>query len=213
MARLTWGAPDERVFAAGLDRGVLYPRVGEAVPWNGLKAVTETPNAGVPASFYQDGLKYLHEPVREDASVSLTAFGAPAVFDQHVGVRTNNRGLKYTGQPRTPFALSYRTLLGDAVLGLEAGYQLHFWPQLVVDLSEETRTTSSATPEVSEFTWEMKALKGLYSQEHYVLDSRTTSAIMLEQFQLISYGDTEQSIAPRIPTEMEMALIAQGGAG
>jgi hypothetical protein len=59
MPRLKWGAVGERVFEAGVDRGVLYVDGADGVAWNGLISVSESPSGGELAEYYIDGIKYL----------------------------------------------------------------------------------------------------------------------------------------------------------
>lgn len=49
MAELVWGGNGQRYFETGIDRGVLYPRVGPGVPWNGLTGISEKPDGGTPS--------------------------------------------------------------------------------------------------------------------------------------------------------------------
>jgi hypothetical protein len=58
VATLTWDDISERVYQAGIDRGVLYPQDGPAVPWNGLIGMEESSTSELKA-YYLDGVKFL----------------------------------------------------------------------------------------------------------------------------------------------------------
>jgi hypothetical protein len=60
MTVLEWDKIGDRRYETGVDRGVLFPPNGPAVPWNGLTAITETVSREV-KSYYVDGVKY-HGP-------------------------------------------------------------------------------------------------------------------------------------------------------
>ena len=71
MSRIEWNKAGERYFEAGVDRGVLYPRTGPGVPWNGITAVAEDSSGGDVETLYYDGVKYLEAEERKASMPSL----------------------------------------------------------------------------------------------------------------------------------------------
>lgn len=77
MTRVVWNKPGEKYFEAGVDRGVLYPRIGQGVPWNGLVSIAENNSGGELESLYFDGMKYLDLVAVEEFQATIEAYGAP----------------------------------------------------------------------------------------------------------------------------------------
>ena len=67
MASLVWGESGQRFFETGIDRGVLFPKVGSGVPWDGIISVSESPTGGDPRPYYYDGFKYLNVSAAAEA--------------------------------------------------------------------------------------------------------------------------------------------------
>src|SRR5438045_3434548 len=124
MTALAWDKVGERVFQTGVDRGVLYLNDDTSVPWNGLTGVDENHSVEIKSS-YLNGLKYLQYAVLSDFSGSLKALTYPDEFDSVMGIVEIQPGLSYYDQPHESFSLSYRTRIGDDVLGTDLGYKLH----------------------------------------------------------------------------------------
>ena len=64
MAVITWDETGKRFYETGVDHGVLYPisesgKYTPGVAWNGLTALTETPEGAEIEDLYADNIKYL----------------------------------------------------------------------------------------------------------------------------------------------------------
>jgi hypothetical protein len=92
MTMLSWSKVGERLFEAGLDRGVLYPPAGTPVAWSGLTSIEESVDDDAVA-FYIDGIKYLDHEVLGDFSAKLKAFTYPDEFEEFDGVKPIATGL------------------------------------------------------------------------------------------------------------------------
>lgn len=117
MTRLDWdGYPS--VWAAGLDRGVLYFADGESVVWNGLIGVKEntTPSAGRP--LYFDGICYNLEQELVDYSADIEAYVYPYMLEDHILALCDARTLIGEVPVTKPFGFTYRTKTSN-------GYKLH----------------------------------------------------------------------------------------
>jgi hypothetical protein len=84
MAKLEWDKIQERIFEAGVERGVLYPLDGPGVPWNGLVAINEKTSREI-KSYYLDGVKYLDHFVPGAYAAQIQAFTYPDVLDGILG--------------------------------------------------------------------------------------------------------------------------------
>lgn len=82
ISRLTW---NKRDYEAGLDRGVLYPKDGPGVAWNGLTSVQESPSSDTQTR-YIDGVKTRVRQGLEIFSGTIEAFTYPNPFPKTFGL-------------------------------------------------------------------------------------------------------------------------------
>ena len=209
MSRLTWDVVGEHLFQVGIDRGVLYLPSQPGVPWSGLTSVDENPKGGDPRPFYLDGVKYLNLPGTEEFEATIKAYTYPdefAVCDGTVDVRP---GLQLTQQRRVPFGFSYRTLVGNDVVGAELGYKIHIvYNALAAPSSRNNESISdSVSPQV--FSWDITtcppAMTGYRRASHVIIDSLETEPEHLALIEDILYGTDME--AARIPTLDELIVV------
>lgn len=206
MAELVWGGIGQRYFESGVDRGVLYPRVGPGVAWNGFTGVTESPTGGSPTPFYSDGYKYLNLASAEEYAATLEAFSAPPEFAVSDGTQSVLNGLFITQQRRQPFGLSYRTKIGNDSDGIEHGYKIHLVYNALAAASSRNYVSMSNTGEAMGLSWQITTtppeISGYRPSAHFVIDSRYTPKILLAQFEGMLYGTAMAD--PYLPTIAEM---------
>lgn len=209
MSRLTWGAAGERVFEAGVDRGVLYIGSEAGVPWNGLVSINETTSGGEIKSYYLDGLKYLDRVLQEEFEATLEAYTYPDEFAKCDGTQLVRRGLFATQQPRKKFNLIYRSKIGNDVDGLDFGYKIHIVYDAVAAPTARNNKTLQSSASPNNFSWKIAAkpprLPGFRPTAHFVIDSRETPAPLLQQIEDILYGTDEE--APRLPSIAELYYL------
>lgn len=208
MAELVWGSIGQRYFESGIDRGVLYPRVGPGVPWNGLTGVSEKADGGSPRPFYADGYKYLNLSPTEEYSASLTAFSAPPEFARCDGTQSILNGLFITQQRREQFDFSYRTRVGNDQDGSEHGYKIHLvYNALASATSRDYQTIDSGSQPVV-MSWDITTtppeITGYRPSAHFIIDSRYTPKTLLSQFEGMLYGTAgTEPLMPTVPQIME----------
>lgn len=211
MPTLTWGQIGERVFQAGVDRGVLYLADQVGVPWNGLVTVTEKPDGGKPKPHYFDGVKYLNLPSIEEFEATIQAYTYPDEFSECDGTAPEVGGLFYGQQERKSFGLSYRTRVGNDVNGLEHGYKLHLVYNALAAPSENEYSTLNDKPEAAAFSWDLTttpvAIAGRRPTAHLILDSTKTDPHLMAIIEGHLYGS--ESIAPRLPDAQEISELFQ----
>lgn len=210
MTRLAWGSHGERFFEAGVDRGVLYLPGLNGVPWNGLKAVNESPTGGEPQPYYVDGFKYLNVASAEEYKATLEAYTSPPVFAQCEGTMAISNGLFATQQPRRPFNLSYRTLVGNDAEGVEHGYKIHIvYNALAAPAARNNQTTASGSSSPLGLSWSITTtppkMTGLKPTAHFVIDSRFTPRGLMAEIEDILYGSDNNE--PYLPTATELIDI------
>ncbi len=204
MTRIEWNRNGERLFETGVSHGVLFPRTGPGVPWNGLISVNEAISGGDVESLYFDGVKYLDVVANEDFQATIEAFSAPREFAASDGSKMLSPGLFATQQPRLPFSFSYRTLVGNDLEGLNFGYKLHIvYNCMVSPASRTNQTVSGSTPTPGTRSWTVNAVPPEASTykptAHFIIDSTQVNRYMLEDLERYLYGDEANDAA--LPTQ------------
>lgn len=204
MTALLWDKIGERVFQTGVDRGVLYPFEGPGVAWNGLTAVTESPNQEI-KPFYMDGVKYLECAVPGDFAGELRAFTYPDEFDAVNGIVFDD-GFFFHNQPPAHFGLSWRTLLGDDVDGLDRGYKIHIVYNAMVNPSNIVYPTVGEQVAPMEFIWNLSAIPihiaGHKPTAHITIDSTKIDPGQLVLIENALYGT--ETTDPTLPPIAEI---------
>lgn len=198
MSRIKWDNAADRVYETGVDRMVLYtfdPETGSyraGVPWNGITAFNESPTGGEPTALYADNIKYLNLISAENYQATLESFTYPEEFEECNGTKEIADGVRIGQQNRHMFGLSYRTLLGDAVAGTDAGYKLHLVYNCIASPSERTRTSINESPEAVNPSWSISSTPVVLGNNKptskIVIDSTKTSFRMLSMMESILYG-------------------------
>lgn len=206
MTRLEWGTAGERYFESGIDRGVLYLQNESGVPWNGLTAVSESPSGGEPKPYYIDGFKYLNIASAEEYEADISAFSSPPEFGVCDGTVSISNGLFATQQPRQPFGLSYRTLIGNDTEGAEHAYKIHLIYNALAAPSSRDNTTTGDSAEPMSLSWSITTMSpmitGIRPTAHMVIDSRLTPPEYLSAIESILYGS--ESTSSRQPPISEL---------
>jgi hypothetical protein len=209
MTQLTWDAVGQRYFEAGVDRGVLYPVGKPGVAWNGLTNVTENPGGGDPTPYYIDGLKYVNVPTAEEFRAKLEAYTYPDEFALCDGTSYEGDGLSFGLQGRQQFGLSYRTRMGNDILGQEFGYKIHLIYNALASPSQRNNSTVGDSVDVGTFSWDLTALPipfpGRRPTAHITIDSTKTNPALLKILEVYLYGST--NVAPRQLTPMQLSLL------
>ena len=210
MTALAWDQEGERIYQAGVDRGVLY-LPSSAVVWNGLISVDETFNREV-TPYYQDGQKYLIHQVLGEFEATLKAFTYPDEFEEIDGVYTKNGGLFVHHQTPKTFGLSYRTSIGDDLEGLSHGYNIHLLYNLRA--IPDSRSYSSVGDQISPipFSWKLSGIPSVWgygyrATAHLSLKSTDLLPSTLAYLEGVLYGTP--TTAPRLPSLQELVNLIE----
>lgn len=200
MTRLSWSDPSDRTYETGLDRGVLYPKNGSAVAWNGLTSVDETGGEGS-ASYYVDGRPFLFLPKPKEFEATIKAYTYPDAFSAIMGEVEAADGMYLDSQQADSFDLSYRTLIGSFTEGSEAGYKIHLIYNATVIPSSRSYATLSDSINPVEFSWDIQAVPvsvaGYRATAHITIDTRHMDADKLSEIEVLIYGnDTDEPSMP-----------------
>lgn len=210
MTRLAWGNVGERVYEAGVDRGVLYVAGSDGVSWNGLVSITETPTGGDSQPFYLDGVKYLNSLSMSEFEATLQAFTYPDEFAQCDGTQSIGPGFLATNQRQKPFNLVYRSKVGNDVDGVDHAYKIHIlYDVLASPTDHPNNTLSGDNHDPINFSWKLTAkpsiVEGFTPTAHFILDSREVPDSILQDIENLLYG-TDVSV-PRLPSISELIFI------
>ena len=227
--QIVWDKSSERLYRTGVDRVVLFPQTtggayGEGVGWNGVTKISESPDGGDTTTIYANNNIYLNLVAKENFKGSITAYtypkewekcdGSASILSSKGGGATPVKGLRVTGQTRTPFGLAYRTLIGNDTAGTEYGYEIHLVYNATAGVSSQDFQTVNDSPEALELSWDFSTLPvdvpGAKPSAHLVISSLTADPTKLKALETKLYGT--ESTAPGLPTPAEV-IATLGGVG
>lgn len=210
MPEIKWDEIGSRTYETGLDRGVLYLPDGSAVPWNGLISVIEAFDSQV-SPVYFDGMKISDLVSLGSFSASLRAITYPEEFVELEGLGEVKAGVFYADQHPKAFGLCYRTQVGDDLAGQTGrGYKIHLIYNVTAIPQQQTFTTLTAEPSVTEFEWSITAvpeeIPGFRPTAHLVIETANMDPWLLEDIEKILYG-TSFADASLVPMSELVAYI------
>lgn len=210
MTILEWDKAGERTYQTGVDRGVLYPKDGSAVPWNGITSVEDNSDYEL-ASYYLDGVKILDHVTPGDFVGKLSAFTYPEEFNEICGILSVIDGLIFYEQPHKSFNLSYRTKIGDD-LDEDHGYMIHLLYNLMAIPDAKTFESIGESVTPVEFAWSLtgvpQIIQGQRPTVHISIDSNDTHPVILEELENTLYGT--ETTEPRFPGATELKMFYGG---
>ncbi|QPL14671.1 major tail protein [Gordonia phage Schwartz33] len=221
MTEIKWDSTGERLYETGVDHGVLFipdntGAYNKGYAWNGLTAVSESPSGAEANPQYADNIKYLNLISAEEFGATIEAFTYPEAFAQCDGTAIIG-GVQIAQQTRKSFGFSYRTLIGNDLVGTDYGYKLHLVYGCDAAPSEKSRSTVNDSPEAATFSWEITTnpvpVAGINAATgkpyrptaHVVIDSTKVTDAAMAELEAILYGteDTE----PRMPMPEEVLAL------
>lgn len=213
--RLTWDDAGKRLYETGVKQGVLYPQddngaYPKGVAWNGLTAVTESPEGAEPTPLYADDIKYLNLLSTEEFKATVEAYTYPDEFAECDGSGSLVEGVTIGQQDRKTFGLSYRTSLGNDVKGNEYGYKLHIVYGCLAAPSEKAYATVNDSPEAITFSWEVSTtpvnVTGFKPTASLVLDSVKLGATKMKAIEDVLYGSSTAEARLPLPDEIKSII-------
>lgn len=172
---------DVRTYEAGIDQGVVYPKNGEAEPWNGLISVKETPEELNSRVRYFDGIKVINKKSEESFSATIEAYTYPD------GVIS-----------RKPFGFSYR-------VHTEKNYKIHLVYNVLAKMSELTYEQEETTPFRFDISTTPVPVPGAKATAHLIVDISNAYALTVIDLENILYG--YESGQARLPLPEEVLSI------
>ena len=210
---IEWDAAGKRFYENGTDRGVLYPMDAQGaytkgVAWNGLTAVTESPEGAEPTDLYADNGKYATLRSTETFGCTIEAYTYPEEFAECDGSAQIAKGVFAGQQDRRGFGFSYRTNVGnDTATTSDDGYKIHLVYGCTASPSEKSYATVNDSPDAITFSWEVKTtpvnVAGYKPTATLVIDTRFADAEKVKQLEDMLYG-TDNTAYAKLPTPAEV---------
>lgn len=218
MAKLQWDKTGEHFYETGVDHGVLYPMndggqtYATGVAWNGLTAVTESPEGAEVSAIYADNIKYLNLMSAEDFKATIEAYTYPEEFEQCDGSASLAQGVKIGQQSRKAFGFCYRTKVGND-LNPELGYKIHIIYGATAAPTERAYETVNDSPEAITFSWEVSTIPvevtGFKPTAHVEIDSTKVEPAKLAKIEAKLYGSETEEPTLLMPDEIVALINAQ----
>lgn len=216
MSKLVFDAVGKHFYETGVDHGVLF-RMNEAgtsyekgVAWNGLSAVTQSPEGAEESAIYADNTKYLSLRSAEEFKGTIEAYTYPDEFEACDGSAELSKGVKISQQARRSFAFCYRTKIGSD-LNPDLGYKIHIIYGATAAPSERAYATVNDSPEAIAMSWEITttpvAVTNHKATAHLEIDSTKISATALALIEDALYGAAESDSGLLLPDEI-LVLIS-----
>lgn len=215
---LTWDGTGQRKYENGVNHGVLYVQSNGAYPkgvaWNGLTAVTESPDGAEPTDLYADNIKYASMRSAETFGGTIEAYTYPDEWMECDGSAELSDGIVIGQQARKVFGLCYRTEIGTDA-DPEAGYKLHLVYGATASPSERAYETINDSPDAITFSWEFEStpvnVTGHKATALLTIDSTKLTAGKMTAIESVLYGtaasDNVEAVDPRLPLPDEVASI------
>ena len=215
--KIQWDKVGEHFYETGVDHGILYPMnvngqtYDKGVAWNGLTAVTESPEGAEVSAIYADNIKYLNLMSAEDFKATIEAYTYPEEFEQCDGSAALVKGLNVGQQTRKTFAFCYTTSLGNDTQGQDYGYKIHIIYGCKAKPSEKSYSTINDSPEAVTFSWDVSTVpvpvEGKNPTATVVIDSTRLEKGKLKLIEDKLYGT--ESAEPTLPLPNEIKALMQ----
>ncbi|MCD8158973.1 MAG: hypothetical protein LUD77_08785, partial [Clostridiales bacterium] len=192
--------------------GVLYPTNDDGdyttgVAWNGLTAVTESPEGAEPTALYADDIKYLNLLSTEEFKATVEAYTYPDEFAECDGSVEIATGVTIGQQKRRMFGMSYVTTVGNDTDATDYGYRIHLIYGALASPTDKSCQTINDSPEAITFSWELSTTPVEVSDDYkptasIVIDSNKTDATKLAALEEILYGNATTEARLPLPSEI-----------
>lgn len=221
MSKLVWDKSGERFFETGVNKGVLYPvgangKYEKGVAWNGLTAVTESPEGAEATALYADNIKYLNLISAEEFKATVEAYTYPDEFAACNGESEIAQGIIAGQQKRSGFGICYQTKVGND-LDNEAGYKIHLIYGCKAAPSERAYATVNDSPEAITFSWEVSTtpveVPNMKPTACITIDSTKVEEGAMAKLEKYLYGDEETEPTLLLPDEIVNVLAGKTPSG
>lgn len=215
MAKLIWDADGQRWFQMGVSKGVLYVKKekvdedGKAyengVVWNGLTAVTDSPDGAEANDLWADNIKYASLRSTEDYGMTIEAYTYPDEWGVCDGSATPATGVSIAQQKRRAFGFCWQTVVGNDSDN-EAGYIIHIVWNATANPSERNYETINDSPDAITFSWECDTVptnvEDYKATAHMEIDSTKADPAKLATLEGMLYGGDDSEATLPTPDDI-----------
>ena len=218
MSKLVWDQTGDRLYETGVEQVALYQQSGGAYPkgvaWNGVTALNLAPSGAEPTALYANNRKYLTLMSVEELGFTIEAYTYPDEWAECDGSATIVPGVYIGQQPRKPFGLVAKTMIGNDTEGIKHGYKLHLIYGALASPSEQENATINDSPEAKTMSWECSTtpvnVANFEPTSYICIDSTTVDGEKLAALEKILYGDS--AAEPKLPLPDEVfTTLGLGG--
>ena len=210
MSKLVWDQTGDRLYETGVEQVALYQQSGGAYPkgvaWNGVTALNLSPSGAEPTALYANNRKYLTLMSVEELGFTIEAYTYPDEWAECDGSATVVPGVYIGQQPRKPFGLVAKTMIGNDTEGIKHGYKLHIIYGALASPSEQENATINDSPEAKTMSWECSTtpvnVANFEPTSYICIDSTTVDGEKLTALEKILYGDA--AAEPKLPLPDEV---------
>ena len=210
MSKLVWDQTGDRLYETGVEQVALYQQSSGAYPkgvaWNGVTALNLSPSGAEPTPLYANNRKYLTLMSVEELGFTIEAYTYPDEWAECDGSATVVPGVYIGQQPRKPFGLVAKTMIGNDTEGIKHGYKLHLIYGALASPSEQENATINDSPEAKTMSWECSTtpvnVANFEPTSYICIDSTTVDGEKLTALEKILYGDA--AAEPKLPLPDEV---------
>lgn len=213
---ITWDDAADRKFEYGVKNAVVYimdddGEYTQAVAWNGIINITDSPEGADLTKFWADNMEYAGMRAAEEYKASVEAYTYPPEFAACDGSAEPIPGVYMMQQERKKFALCWRTEQGNANTE-NLGYKIHVAYGLTASPTEKSHDTVNDSPDAATFSWDMDGMPvpvtGYKSTAKLEFDSTKMTAAKMTKLKEILYGTTTAPAELPLPDELFTTLRA-----
>ncbi len=214
---ITWGEIENRLYETGVSKGVIYRQdesgvYNKAEAWNGLINVTESPSGADNTKLWADNMEYAALRAAESYEGSIEAYMYPDLFAECDGQKELVKGVWVGQQDRAIFGLCYRTEVGSAAKGQNAGYKLHLVYGLTASPSEKSHDSINDSPEAATMSWDVEGtavpVAGFKPTAKLTVSSLDFAPEKMKKLEDALYGSSTAAAKLPLPDEVKTLMTA-----
>lgn len=215
---ITWDEIENRLYELGVSKGVIYRPdasgvYNEAEAWNGLINVTENPSGADTTKLWADNIEYAALRAAESYGGSIEAYTYPDLFAECDGQKEITKGVWIGQQNREVFGLCYRSEIGSAAKGQDAGYKLHLVYGLTASPSEKSHDSINESPDAATMSWDVEAtpvsVTGFKPTASLTISSLDFDETKMRALEKVLYGSDSAAAKLPLPDEVKTLMAAE----
>lgn len=215
---ITWDEIENRRYELGVSKGVIYRPdasgvYNKAEAWNGLINVTENPSGADTTKLWADNIEYAAMRAAESYGGSIEAYTYPDLFAECDGQKEITKGVWIGQQNREVFGLCYRSEIGSAAKGQDAGYKLHLVYGLTASPSEKSHDSINESPDAATMSWDVEAtpvsVTGFKPTASLTISSLDFDEAKMQALEKVLYGSDSAAAKLPLPDEVKTIMATE----